>query len=193
MNLLRRLVFLSLCCAASGVAGAQAIPAAIGPGPYVSVGGGVSAFQADYGKRVLGGGMIYSDMHFNSRSGLEAEARFLRYHTDEDVKQSTYLMGPHVYVVRSPVIKPYVKVLVGVAHMQFPFKYADGSYLAVAGGAGVDLRLNSVMSVRVVDVEYESWPQFTYGNLHPYGVSFGIAFRLTPLHDVPHGVRHSTH
>lgn len=186
-SLQRACLFLLLCVAA--VSGsAQAIPAAIGPGPYVSLGGGVSAFQADYGKRVLGGGMIYSDLHTSSRLGLEAEARWLRYHTDEDVTEATYLVGPHVYVMRSPVLKPYVKLLAGVGHMQFPFKYADGSYLAVAGGAGLDLKINSRVFVRAADFEYQSWPQFTYGNLHPYGVSLGIAFRLTPLSETPHGV-----
>jgi hypothetical protein len=190
MNLLQRALTLLVFCAGCFAASAQAIPAAIGPGPYVLLGGGVSAFQADYGKRVLGGAMVYSDMHFSARAGLEAEARFLRFHTDEDVTQSTYLLGPHVYVFRTAVFKPYVKVLAGVGHMQFPFKYATGSYLAVAGGGGLDLKISPRIFVRAVDVEYQSWPQFTYGSLHPYGVSFGIGFRLTPLSDTPHGGRH---
>lgn len=189
-RLLRAYVFLILLSGALS-ARAQAIPAAIGPGPYVSVGGGVSALQADYGRRVLGGGMVYSDLHITARSGIEAEARWLRYHTDEDVTETTYLAGPHVYVFRSPVMKPYVKALVGVGHLQFPFKYADGSYLAIAAGGGLDLAVGSRLIVRAVDLEYQSWPQFTYGSLHPYGVSFGIAFRLTPLQTTPHGVRHS--
>jgi len=184
MKMLRALVLMMAAgCAARSYA--QALPTATGPGSYIAVGGGASAFQVDYGQRVLGGAFVFVDAHATSRFlGLEAEGRWLRYHTDEDVTQSTYLVGPHVYLMHGPV-KPYVKLLAGVGEMQFPFKYATGSYLAIAGGAGVDVRLSTHWAVRLLDVEYQSWPQFTYGNLKPYGVSAGILFRLTEKDDRP--------
>ena len=37
----------------------QALSTAGGPGSYLSVGGGVSAFQEDYGQQVIGGGVAW--------------------------------------------------------------------------------------------------------------------------------------
>ena len=49
----------------------------------------------------------------------------------------------------------------------------------VAPGGGLDYWMkNDRVSVRVVDFEYQIWPQFTFGTLHPYGVSAGISLHI---------------
>ena len=166
------------------VASGQAKATASGPGSFISVGGGASAFQSDYGRRGLGGGWIYLDMHPTWRYGIEAEARFLNYHTDQGVKQTNYMIGPHVYL-RSHALRPYAKFLVGVGEMDFPFGYAHGNYLALAPGGGIDYVLSDRLVVRPIDVEYQWWPQFTYGQLHPYGISAGISFRINAVKRFP--------
>jgi hypothetical protein len=171
-------------CAGSRVACAQAQATASGPGSYVSAGGGYSAYQVDYGQRILGGGFVFVDVHPTWRYGLEGEARFLRMHSDEGVTQTTYLGGAHVYL-RPQAFRPYVKFLVGLGKMNFPFGYAQGSYLALAPGAGVDYLIGDRITVRAIDFEYQDWPQFTFGTLHPYGVSAGISIRLNPLRRFP--------
>jgi opacity protein-like surface antigen len=163
---------------------AQALPAATGPGAYVSAGVGYSAYQVDYGQRVLGGGVAFVDVHPTWRYGIEGEARLLNKNTSEGVKESMYLAGPIVYV-RSKKLRPYAKFLAGAGKIDFPFGYAKGTYFAYAPGAGVDYVLGDRMSLRLIDVEYQSWPQFTFGNLHPYGVSAGIVIRLTGLKRYP--------
>ncbi|MFC6646387.1 hypothetical protein ACFQBQ_12490 [Granulicella cerasi] len=160
-------------------AGAQALPTASGPGLYFSAGVEASAFQVDYGKRIDGGYTILGAMHLKGRYNLEGEARFIQFHTDEQVTQRNLLIGPSVNILRVGHIQPYAKFLVGSGHMVFPFQYATGNYLVLAPGGGVDIPLNSVVTIRAVDFEYQSWQHFTYGNLHPYGVSAGITFRLT--------------
>jgi hypothetical protein len=189
-----RILFALLCAALSGgAASGQAMATASGPGLYFSIGGEVSAFQADYDPRILGGWGVYGDLHVLGRYNIEAEARFLRYNTDEDVTQTHYLIGPRVQVARAGPLRPYVKFLVGSGRMQYPFKYAEGSFLDLAPGAGLDVHLNDNIEVRVIDVEYQFWPKFQYpysqgfgyptvyetANLHPYGISAGISFRLT--------------
>jgi hypothetical protein len=167
------------------MAHAQALATASGPGSYVSAGGGYSAYQVDYGQRVLGGGFVFVDVHPTWRYGFEGEARFLRMHSDEGVTQTTYLAGVHVYL-RPQAFRPYVKVLAGLAKMDFPFGYAPGSsYFALAPGAGVDYLISDRITVRAIDFEYQDWPQFTFGALHPYGVSAGISIRLNPLRRFP--------
>jgi hypothetical protein len=170
---------------------AQDIPTAIGPGSYVAVGGEISAFQADYGHRVLGGGVLFADVNPTWRIGFEAEARYLRLNSSEDVTESNYLVGPRVMLKPGPW-RPYVKFLVGAGKITFPFHYADGTFLAYAPGAGLDYLVNDRMTLRVIDFEYQLWPDFaSYGELRPYGVSVGISFRLNPVEHIPKNARRS--
>jgi len=69
-------------------------------------------------------------------------------------------------------------VLVGFGLFNFPYNFAHGSYLVVAPGGGVDFRLNRRFRVRLVDFEYQIWPQFTYGAMSSVGVSAGIRYRI---------------
>ena len=165
--------------AGARAAHSQALPTATGPGVYFSVGGGVSAYQVDYGQSIDYGSMAFANIHLRGRYALEGEARFLKYHTDEQVTQTTYMIGPEAVLLRHGAIRPYAKFLVGDARMTFPFGYAKGNYFVMAPGGGVDVHIAPKVDLRLIDVEYQSWPQFTFGNLHPFGVSMGIRFRVT--------------
>jgi hypothetical protein len=161
-------------------AGAQNIATAKGPGSYVALGGAVTAFQADYGHRVLGGGTLFADFNPTWRYGFEAEARYLRLHSDEDVTETDYLVGPRVMFKPGP-FRPYAKFLVGVGRMTFPFHYADGTFFTYAPGAGMDYIVGDRVTLRVIDFEYQLWPNFAnYGELRPYGLSAGVSWRLNP-------------
>jgi len=171
---------------------AQAMPTASGGGQYIAVGGGVSGFQADYGQRILGGGFVYVDANATQRYGLEAEGRYLDFHTDEDVTESTYLGGGRVVVydkLLQGLLLPYVKVLAGVGKINLPFNYAKGSFLVIEPSVGVDYYLSGRWSARL-DLEYQDWPKFSFGALHPYGVSVGISYRVTGFELFPKGTRH---
>ena len=169
------LLLLGASCSA-GVS--QAVYAAKAPGAYVSVGVTASGYESDYGKRLLGGGSIYVDANLTRRLGIELEGRRLSLNSDDHMRETTYLVGPrYSFAVRG--FRPYAKFLVGRGDFNFPFDYAKGSYLAMAPGGGVDYQVgNSRLGLRLVDFEYQIWPQFTFGALHPYGVSAGISFLL---------------
>lgn len=167
---------------------AQASATATGPGASVVVGGGVSMFQSVYGQRDLGGGFVFVDLQPHWRFSVEAEARYLRLHTSEEVTEKNYLVGPRV-LVRSGRWQPYGKFLIGDGHIDMPFQYGHGDFLALVPGAGLDLALNDVVNVRVVDIEYQLWRDFPYGNLRPYGISAGLSLRLTPIVRFPKGPR----
>ena len=172
---------------------AQALATAGGPGSYLSVGGGVSAFQEDYGQQVIGGAAMWVDMNPTWRYGLEGEARWLNYHTNEQVTEANYLGGVRVMLWKpGSRIQPYGKFLAGVGHINFPFGYATGNYLALAPGAGVDIHLNERWSVRAADFEYQLWPQFTYGQLKPYGVSVGLRYRINGVDQFPKNANRHT-
>lgn len=168
---------------------AQVVASAVGPGAYVALGTGVSGFQAVYGQRYLGGGLIYADVHPQWRVGLEGEARFLRFHTSEHVTETNYIGGPRVLVLRSHDVELYAKFLIGMGRITLPFDQAHGSFLAYVPGGGVDIALNHYVTLRAIDFEYEHWPQFPFGSFSPYGISSGIRVRVTPISFVPQSVR----
>jgi hypothetical protein len=164
---------------------AQDIPTAKGPGSYVAVGGELSFFQADYGRRNLGGEVLFVDINPTWRFGVEGEARYLRFNTLEDVTETNYLAGPRVMVKPGP-LRPYGKFLVGAGKISLPFHYAEGTFFSYVPGAGADYLLNDRVTVRIIDFEYQIWPKFSsYGDLRPYGLSTGVIFRLNPVEHLP--------
>ena len=162
---------------ASPVLFAQALPTATGPGSYVSVGAGVSGYHLEYGERWLGAPEGWVDANMTWRLGLEGEVRSLRYNQDLGTHANTYLAGPRLSLLPGR-LEPYVKVLAGTTHFHFPYSYAHGTYFAYAGGGGLDVHLSDRLQVRLLDVEYQRWPGFTFGPTASYGVSAGISFTL---------------
>jgi hypothetical protein len=176
----RRAVAVALLFLAGVVCGraahAQALPTGTGTGMYVIVGGTFSGFEGDYGQQKISGAGVYVDTNLLWRFGIETEARRLNYPYAGE-SQSTLLAGPR-WSFRPKGLVPYVKVLAGGGRFEFPYGYGRGDYFVVAPGAGVDLRIGQRLRLRLVDVEYQDWPQFTYGALHPYGISAGISFQV---------------
>jgi hypothetical protein len=155
---------------------AQVAEAAVGGEQRLSVGGLVSGFHLDYGKRSLGGVGIYVDTDLNPHLGIEGEARWMFLHQENRTKFSTYQVGPRYQFSSIGRLRPYVKVLAGEATFQFPYKYATGNYFVVSPGGGVDYRINHRIRLRLADFEYQYWPDFTYGSMSTYGVSCGVSY-----------------
>ena len=159
------------------VASAQAAAAGVGPGTSISIGAGYSAYHLEYGQRWLGGAQVWGDANVFWRTGLEFEARQLRQNQDLRTNAATYLVGPRVSL-RPGRIEPYVKLMVGAGHLNFPYSYARGEYFVASGGAGVDLHLGRRLNVRLIDLQYQDWPKFTFGSMDSYGISSGISFTV---------------
>jgi hypothetical protein len=162
-------------------AAAQEIPTETKPGAFLAAGGAVSEYKIDYGQNKLGGYSAFLDMNLTTRYGIEGEARWLVFHQQDQTNAKTFLVGPRVLF--NPRIlhgaTPYVKFLVGDGKFNFPFNFATGSYFVMAPGGGVDVPLgNSRFIVRLIDVEYQDWPQFSFGPMHSIGASAGISFRF---------------
>ena len=159
----------------AGSAGAQAAPTATGPGGYLVLGVGASAYHIEYGQRVLGGVQGWVDFKPIPRLSLEGEARLLNRNEDLHTHAATFLLGPRFSRQRRGV-EPYVKALAGSGHFVFPYNYARGNYFVVSGGGGVDLHVGNRLRVRALDVEYQYWPKFSFGTMNSYGISAGISY-----------------
>lgn len=172
-------VVLALALAAGLPARAQVVPTADAGGANISAGVMGSGFYLQYGERKILGITAFVDADTRRRLGFEAEGRWLQFRIKSDpadVSAATYLIGVryHYDIGR---FQTYGKGLVGFGHFNFPYGLAQGNYLVVAPGAGVDYPLTRKLFWRV-DAEYQIWPQFTFGSMSSYGVSTGVRFHV---------------
>jgi hypothetical protein len=164
---------LVLFLAAASPAGAQVMAHAVGGGLTLSAGGTASGDYLQYGQRSLYGASGFVDADTSRRFGVEAEGRWLEFHQTEDVHVETYSVGLR-YHMDFLKFQPYVKGLVGDGKFNFPFGYAHGNYFVITAGGGVDYHWTRRVHIRVADVEYQDWPQFTFGAMSSVAVSTGL-------------------
>ena len=166
-------------CLHASTAWSQAVPTATGPGSYTSIGVAGSLFNVNYGQNYVAGGSAWLDANLYRKYGAEFQYQTLRYNEQGGMRQTTYLAGPRVsFRVRNRSFVPWADILAGRGEFDFPYGYAKGVYFVYAPGAGVDYGLTRNIKLRLVSVQYQKWPQFTFGDLHPYGISSGISLRI---------------
>lgn len=181
-------VFLILCLLSAGavVARAQVVPAATRRQTTLNVGAIGSMFQPDYAgngipqeapNRLYGWGG-YVDVGINRWIQIEAEARWLRANPYVNIREDNYLIGPRILAPRYKKFRPYGKALFGYGKMNFQYNFAYGRFADLALGGGVDYPLTKKISVRLIDFEYQLWPNWINGTLKPYGGSVGIAYKV---------------
>lgn len=156
---------------------AQVVPAADAGGYRLSAGGMVSGFKLGYDQRKLGGYSFFVDVDTIRGLGVEGEAHWLELHQFANEHVETYSAGLR-YHRNWGKSQPYVKGLVGFGDINFPHDYATGRYTVLTLGGGLDYRLSRRIYFRVADVEYQNWPEFTFGSMSNVGVSTGVRVRI---------------
>jgi hypothetical protein len=156
---------------------AQVVPPGDQGGARLSAGVLGSGYTLQYGQRKMAGISAFVDADTKRRLGIEAEGRWLEYNQTANVHAETYSIGGR-YHFDLGRFQPYAKGLVGFGDFNFPYNYARGRYLVVTAGGGLDFHWTRRIYVRAVDVEYQDWPQFTFGNMNSLGVSAGLRVRI---------------
>jgi len=172
---------LAVCLALTATARGQVAPSAEAGGLAISAGGTGSGFYLQYGERKMLGISGFVDVDTRRRIGVEAEGRWLEFNQTANVHAETYSIGPR-YHMNFRKFQPYAKGLVGIGDMNFTYNLGTGSYLVVTAGGGVDYHLSHRIYIRAADIEYQIWPQFTYGgttsSMTSVGISAGIRVRV---------------
>lgn len=106
-----------------------------------------------------------------------SEGRWLMFNETNQLTATTWLAGPRYHHTFGK-FQVYGKGLVGMGQFTFPYNYAHGDYLVIAPGGGVDYRWKKKISFRLADVEYQIWPQFTYGSMTNAGISAGVLYHI---------------
>ncbi len=156
---------------------AQVLPSGDAGRGFISAGATGSGFYLQYGARKLYGVSGFVDVDTRRRIGVEAEGRWLEFHQTENVHAETYSIGPR-YHMDFGQFQPYAKGMIGFGDFNFTQNLAQGRYLTVTAGGGLDYHIKSRLYIRAADVEYQYWPQFTFGGMSSLGVSAGIRVRV---------------
>ena len=182
---------------------AQNPQSAIGGEAGVWAGGGMSTFNPDWGcsstspfcKNQLIGPAVWGDFNLHNQYGVEAEARWLRWHGTGGFYEDNYLVGPRDRVLQWHRLMLWIKLEMGGAWIQTPNYPAagslKGSYFAFVPGGTLEYRLSRNLTVRG-DYEYQIWPSFTgppsysstgtllphQSGLTPNGFTIGVSYRV---------------
>jgi hypothetical protein len=156
---------------------AQSLPSGNRGGLALSAGAAGSGCYLQYGERQMLGASAFVDADTRRRLGIEAEGRWIEFHQRADVHAETYSVGVR-YHLDFGRLQPYAKGLAGLGNFNFPYNLASGHYLLVTAGGGFDLAAGRRFQFRVADVEYQYWPQFTYGAMSSATVSAGLRVRF---------------
>jgi hypothetical protein len=136
-----------------------------------------SSFTLRYREQKIQGAAAFIDIAGKSPLGLEAEARWLAFPATQNVHIATRLIGPR-YRWKRGRYQVYVKGLAGVGSLAFADQYARGSHVVFAPGGGIDFRPVGRLYVRLVDVEYQYWPDLAAYPWASYGLSAGLRYRI---------------
>jgi hypothetical protein len=169
------LLVLGLCLART--ASGQVVYTGDKGGYALSAGVTASGYQVQYGQEKLGGIAGVVDLDTRRRIGIEAEGRWLMFNSPDQTQVKTWMGGARYHFSRGK-FQIYGKGLIGIGQFTFPYNYAQGNYLVIAPGAGVDYRWTHKISFRLADFEYQIWPQFTYGSMDSPGVSVGVQYHI---------------
>lgn len=159
---------------------AQSVYAGRVDGVMVFAGATATGIELQYGKIKTLGASAFVDVDNRHGWGLEAKGDWSFYHQPMETHVESYLGGVR-YHKSFGALQPYVRGLVGTSSFTFPYKYAQGRFFTVAPGGGIDWRRNSRWRLRLIDFEYQMWPQvnyFTVASLHTVSVSTGIRVRI---------------
>ena len=169
------LIVLSLASSPSGWS--QSRESANETRPSLWAGGEISGYTVQYGDRKMWGASALVDADSAYHIGLEGEGRWIEFHQTANVHLETYMIGPRYHVTIGR-FQPFVKGAVGFGNFNFSYNYAYGRYLVIGAGGGLDYSLNHRWSVRLAEVQYQDWPQFTFGAMNNVGISSGIRYRI---------------
>jgi len=160
-----------------GVAQGQVVAAGDAGRLIITAGATGTGSYLQYGERKMVGVTGFVDFDARSPFGVELEGRWLEWNKTANVHAETYSIGPR-YHKNFGNLQPYAKGLLGYGNFNFPYNLATGRYLMVTAGGGVDYHATNRIYLRAVDVEYQYWPQFTFGAMSTFSVSTGLRVRV---------------
>ncbi len=143
---------------------------------HIEAGAGVLYLNNDYTDRANKGLSVWGDYDFTRLFGVEVEAHFGSIITPDDVGENSYLVGPRL-LYHKRKFTGYLKVMVGRGTIiNQDFNQSSSFNILPAFGGGLEYRISHKLNVRIVDFEYQRWPDFEPDSLTPLAVSVGLMY-----------------
>ncbi len=165
-----------------GAAAAQALPTA--SREPIEVGAAFSFGSPGYQQTVtyVQGVTVYANAGLRGRLAAQIDVHLDSLITPIDIGEDTYQIGPRFNLLHEDRVNVYAKALGGLGRFSYqagtyPFPRTD-TYGVFSFGAGIEYRLSRSIDIRAIDLEFQSWPGFPGGSLHPVVASMGLAWRL---------------
>jgi hypothetical protein len=166
----------------ASLARAQALPTA--SREPIEVGAAFSFGTPDYQQTTtyVQGVTVFANAGLRGRLGAQLDVHLDSLITPIDIGEDTYQIGPRFTVLHEDRVNIYAKAIGGIGR----FAYQRGSYAnpqtftygVFSVGGGIEYRVSRRIDVRAIDLEFQSWPGFPGGTLHPVVASMGVAWRL---------------
>ena len=175
LHLCRAAIAMGLC--APLAVRAQSMPTATRVGD-LQLGGGFVFAKSDYNFTPISllGSAFYTTFDKRPHWGGEFNFRHSQSTLDSTVHETTYEIGPRIFLARGPFI-PYAKVLYGRGVYNFHNGAANVAYNMYIFGGGIDIPVRRSINVRG-DYEYQTWMGFPIADLHPSVITVGVAFHF---------------
>ena len=171
---------------------AQVLPSAKQSVLPFEIAGGLLSFHPDIGSGYMRGYTIWGDYSpaflTNRVHGLAIEAQlkniaFNRSTSQTNVTEKTFLGGANYSWHRYRNFYPMASAKVGYGSLDFllnnDYLYTHDSRVIFSFSGGGQYRLWENVWAHA-DYEYQYWPQLFSRNLHPRGLTFGLAYDFRP-------------
>jgi hypothetical protein len=178
-------IFIAACLLAAAIPARAQSPQSAEYGDQALYAGGViNATHLQYGEHWVLGAGAFVDANLTWHYGIEGEATWSRWHTQSNTYATTWLIGPRYRfaALGNHQFSPYAKFLIGDGAFNFPSfnggNLGTGNYFVMAPGGGIDYHWKPRFDIRLCDLEYQIWPQFTFGSVSNISISAGLRYRI---------------
>jgi hypothetical protein len=131
--------------------------------------------KPDYVNTNIQGVSFWGDYDFLKHVGVEASVHIGSIITPSDIDENSYMVGPR-FMIRRHKFTGYAKFIFGRATITNTDYNLSSSYNAYAYGGGLEYRATRKINVRVLDFEYQQWPNFEPNTLSPIAITVGAAY-----------------
>jgi hypothetical protein len=141
----------------------------------IEVGAGYMFLKPDYVETNIQGVAIWGDYDFFKFVGVEASVDLGTIITPSDINETSYQVGPR-FLYHHRKFTGYGKILFGRATITNTENNLSSSYNMYSFGGGLEYKLRRRINIRVVDFDYQQWPNFEPHTLSPVAITFGASY-----------------
>jgi|HubBroStandDraft_5_1064220.scaffolds.fasta_scaffold407153_1 hypothetical protein len=141
----------------------------------IQAGAGFMYLQPQYVNSNIEGISAWADYDFWKFLGAEVSVHLGNVITPADINENSYAVGPR-FIYHRRKFTGYAKILFGRATISNTDLNTSSSYNIYSFGGGLEYKITRRINIRVVDFDYQQWPNFEPSTLTPLAVTIGASY-----------------